>query len=135
LILLDSSALVKRYADEIGSELVARHMREDGDWTASELARTETEIALCRLGPEGGIGSPLRRLFAEDWDRFLAVPLDAACLRLASELGCEHPLRTLDAIHLAAALRLPGEVRFLSFDRRQTEVATILGLSVIPTGT
>jgi len=135
VIFLDTSALVKRYVTESGSDVVLRHMTLDSDWAASALARTEARVALCRRGPEGRIGSPAQLRLAEDWDRFVTVPIDPDCLALAEELGCQQGIRALGAIHLAAALRLPGDVRFLSFDRRQTEVATILGLSVIATDT
>ena len=133
MIFLDSSALLKRYLDEPASESVARYMSDDTEWTASELARTETEIALCRLGPEGAIGSQPQRSLAGDWDRFLVVPVDAACLRMAAAIGCEHRARTLDAIHVAAALRVPAPVTFLSFDRRQAVIAAAMGLVVIGT--
>jgi predicted nucleic acid-binding protein len=76
----------------------------------------------------------VQRRLQDDWDRFAVVPVDAACLSLAGELGCEHRVRTLDAIHLAAAMRLPGPVTFLSFDRQQAEAAGRLGLHVPHSG-
>ncbi len=135
MIFLDTSALVKRYVTESGSDVVLRHMTLDSDWAASALARTEARVALCHRGPEGQIGSPAQLRLTGDWDRFATVPVDADCLTLAEELGCHQRIRTLDAIHLAAALRLPGEVRFLSFDQRQVDAAIAVGLSVIPAGT
>lgn len=128
MIFLDTSALVKRYALESGSDAVLRFMEDDSEWAASSLARTEAEVTLCHLGSQGRNGSPVRRRLREDWDRFVAVPVDTACLSKAAEVGCEHRIRTLDAIHLAAALRLPGQITFLSFDRRQSAVAEVLGL-------
>ena len=70
----------------------------------------------------------------EDWGRFHVVPLDAECMDRAIELGCEHQLRTLDAIHLAAARRLPGPMRLLTFDDRQATAAAAIGLEVVPAG-
>jgi len=43
------------------------------------------------------------------------------------------PLRTVDALHLAAADRLPPPVRFVTFDPRQIPVALALGLDVVST--
>ena len=133
MIALDTSALMKRYVDEPGTDIVRRAMHEDPAWAASSLARSEAQVSLCHRGPEGETGSRSQRDLAEDWDRFLAVPIDAACLALTAEIGCTHRVRTLDAIHLAAALRLPGPVSFLSFDRRQSEAAEALGLDVVTT--
>jgi hypothetical protein len=56
------------------------------------------------------------------------VPVDDLCLARAVEIGCEHRVRTLDAVHLAAAERLPPPVRFLTFDARQGGAAQALGL-------
>jgi uncharacterized protein len=132
LIFLDASALVKRYVREAGTDTVLRYMQADPQWAASVLARTETRVALCRRDPEGGPDSPDQRRLAEDWERFLAVPMDATCLTLAEAIGCEHRVRTADAIHLAAARRLP-RAAFLSFDQRQCDAARSLGLVVVPT--
>ena len=40
-------------------------------------------------------------------------------------------VRLVDAIHLAAANRLPGPVRYLTFDRQQIPAAAALGFEVI----
>lgn len=131
MIFVDTSALVKRYIKEAGSDVVARLMEEDLDWAASELARSEARVTLCRRGPEGVLGSPVQRRMAQDWDRFMTVSVDLDCLALAAEIGCQLGVRTLDAVHLAAAKRLPSEVRFLSFDDRQLKAASSLGLNVV----
>jgi len=55
------------------------------------------------------------------------------CLDRAAELCREHPLRTVDALHLAAADRLPGPVTFVTFDPRQIPVALALGFQVVST--
>jgi uncharacterized protein len=131
VIFIDTSALVKRYVSEAGSDVVMRLMAEDLDWAASELARTEARTALCRRGPEGALGKPVQVRLALDWDRFLTVPVDPECLALAADIGCRLGIRTLDAVHLAAVRRLPSQVRFLSFDQRQLEAAASLGLNVV----
>jgi predicted nucleic acid-binding protein len=135
LIFLDSSALVKRYVREDWSGLVLGLMIEDPDWVASELAWSETRIALCRRGPEGAPGSRSQDELMADWLRFMTVSVDAECLTEAAAIGCRFGVRSLDAVHLAAAVRLPSDVRFLSFDQHQVEAAFDLGLSVIvPSG-
>ena len=127
MIFLDTSALAKRYLAEPGSAAVRRFMDEDGSWSASMLARTEMSIVLCRAA--GYAHTAEHQRLGDDWDRFTVVPLDAACLSDAASIGCRHRVRTSDAIHLAAALRVPA-MTFLSFDARQLAAARALGLEV-----
>ena len=68
-----------------------------------------------------------------DWDRLAVVPVDGACLDRAVDLARAQPLRLSDALHLAAADRLPRPVRFLTFDAGQIPVALSLGFDVIST--
>ncbi len=131
MLFLDSSALVKRYVAEEGTTAVAAAMEEDLAWTASALARAETEVTLChrRIDPVALV--QVRQNLSVDWEQFQVIPVDAACLALAIELGCAHRVRTLDAIHLAAAARLPRRVRFLTFDGRQADAARAMGFEVV----
>src|SRR5215207_6658451 len=130
MLFLDTSALVKRYVAEEGTQLVVRRMDGDTEWVVSALARTEAEITLCRLGFQlDDSAEPWLRL-KEDWERCHVVPVDTACLDLATEIGCRYDIRTLDALHLAAADRLPRPVVMLTFDQRQAKAARALGLVV-----
>ncbi len=130
MLFLDTSALLKRYVAEEGTELVLRRMDEDPSWAVSALARSEAEIALCRLGfgPDGVEAA--RERLREDLERCHVVPVDPACLDRAAEIGCRYEVRTLDALHLAAADRLPAPVVLLTFDRRQADAARWMDLAV-----
>jgi uncharacterized protein len=130
MLFLDTSALVKRYVAEDGTELVLGRMDEDTGWAVSALARPEAEITLCRLGFSRDEGAAVWQRLREDLDRCHIVPVDPACLERAAEIGCEFEVRTLDALHLAAADRLPRPVALLTFDRRQADAARSMGLIV-----
>lgn len=130
MLFLDTSALVKRYVEEDGTALVLRRMDEDPEWVVSAVARAETEVTLCRLGFDSGTGAILRAALRGDWERCSVVPVDPACLERAAEIGCSHEVRTLDALHLAAADRLPRPLVVLTFDRRQADAARAMGLTV-----
>ena len=130
MLFLDTSALVKRYVDEEDTEFVVRRMGEDPEWVECSVARTEAEITLCRLGFDPVESAAAQRRLREDWERCHVVPLDPACLERAAELGCRYQVRTLDALHLAAADRLPGPLVVLTFDRRQADAARAMGLVV-----
>ena len=62
--------------------------------------------------------------------RIAFVELDAELARAAAAAGAPE-LRTLDATHVASALRLGPEIHaFLTYDDRQARAALELGLTV-----
>ena len=128
---VDASALVKRYLHEPGRELVLDAMANDEVWCASALCRTEAMLVLHRVASGPRQADALWRAFRDDWDAFNVVPVDDRCLARATDIGVEFGLRTVDAVHLAAADRLPRPTHFLTFDRHQIPGALALGLEVI----
>lgn len=130
MLFLDTSALVKRYVEEDDTAFVLRRMDEDSEWVVSSVARTEIEITLCRLGFDPKGAADLWQRLREDWARCYVVPVDPACLEGAADVGCRHNVRTLDALHLAAADRLPRPLVMLTFDRRQADAARSMDLVV-----
>ncbi|HVF32648.1 MAG TPA: type II toxin-antitoxin system VapC family toxin [Acidimicrobiales bacterium] len=131
-VFVDTSALVQRYVDEPGRRLVLDTMaEEDGAWVASALARTEVMITLHQLAAGPRQQARLWSSFRDDWDAFAVVPVDDRCLGRAVELGSSFSMRIVDAIHLAAADRIPRPARYLTFDRHQIPAATALGFEVV----
>lgn len=131
MLALDTSALVKRYVAEEGSREVIDLMDADRVWAASALALIEAHVTICHLGFGRAVEQTLVRTLRADWERFFVVPVDERCLEQASEIGCTERVRTLDALHLAAANRMPGPVRFVTFDARQVEAGRSIGLDVV----
>lgn len=130
-LFVDASALVRRYARDRHHRLVVDTMAADPDWCASALCRTETQIALHRLAVSPRQQSQLWRELRDDWEAFAVVPVDERCLARAAEIGAEFGLPAVDAVHLAAADRLPRPLRFVTFDRRQLPGALALGMEVV----
>lgn len=128
---VDSSALLRRYVRAPGSALVLDTMRRHPDWCASTLCRTETQLALRRASAYAEQQRRLWSALQADWDAFWVVPLDGRALARATELGAAFGLRTIDALHLASADRLPRPAAYLTFDRRQIPAAAALGLEVV----
>jgi uncharacterized protein len=108
-------------------------MAADGDWCASSLALCEVLVLIERVGGFEGERDALRRAVRDDWERTHVVPVDQPCLDRAVELGRTQPVRTVDAIHLAAADRLPRPLTYCTFDSRQIPVALALGFDVMST--
>jgi predicted nucleic acid-binding protein len=131
MLALDTSALVKRYVDETHSEWLAEAMDGDPEWHGSMLVACEGPIVLGRSTSSAEELASIDRHLTADLDRFRFVQIDGDCLTDAVHIGRSFRLRTLDAIHLAAARRLPAECRFITFDQSQARAAVEIGLELL----
>jgi predicted nucleic acid-binding protein len=127
---VDTSALLSRYLPDARRRYVGEVLGRAGPTVVSALARTEVLLALHQAagGPERqrSLWDAVRR----DWDLLWEVPLDGRCLSRATEIGARYGLSVIDAVHLAAADRLPRPVEYLTLDRRQIPAAADLGFRV-----
>src|SRR5512144_3286792 len=127
MLFLDSSALVKRYVDEEGSDRLARILGADGEWSSAMHTLTEVSLALGRR-LTGDHGSAAIAQLSLDWRRTTVVGLDEVLCRRAGDLGTGLRLRALDALHLAAAERIgPTETDLVTFDLRLATAARSIG--------
>ena len=97
----------------------------------SALALTEALALVARLTDERVLQDDLEDALRLQWDRYAVVPVDQRCLDRAAALLREQPLRLADALHLAAADRLPRPVQYVTFDPAQIPVALSLGFDVV----
>lgn len=121
---LDASAIVKLVVREPESVALEGWLDEDRYALVScALVRTEVVRAAAPRGPEAVLRA--RRLL----DRLDLIVLDDELLDLAGDL--HQPLRSLDAIHVAAALELGEQLEALvTYDTQMTRAAEELGLPV-----
>lgn len=130
-LMLDSSALVRRYVADRHRPLVLQTMAAADHWIASALARSEVLLALHHNVGGRRVQEEAWSAVHADWDGLWEIPLDGRCLATATEIGARYGITLVTAIHLAAADRLPHPVDFLTFDRRQIPAAAELGFNVI----
>lgn len=128
---IDSSALIQRFVPGASRSTVLAAMEAETTWCASELARTEVLLALHRLAGDPNTDKELSSRLRRDWGSFLVVPVDEICLARAVEIGSEFRLTTIDAIHLAAADRLPRPLTYATLDPNQIPAAAALGFDVL----
>lgn len=126
MIYLDSSALVKLAIVEPETAALASWLadRPDQRRVSSELARVEVLRAVLRRQPAALLQAH------QVISRVRKLRLSRAVLSAAAAL---HPgeLRTLDAIHLASALRFGMQLTSLvCYDERLGDVARAAGLTV-----
>lgn len=124
----DTSALTKLIVAEPESFELTEFLAADSRLVSSELLRAELPRAVFRQHPDE------RERVAHIIDRVGLVPLSA---RLLDHAGALPPaqLRALDAIQLASALELRGELTaFVAYDDRLLEAASALGLPTTSPG-
>ena len=128
---VDSSALLKRYVDEPDSELAESLLRSDPSLLTARHTVVEVRRNLARLLEERDAATA-RAAFLKDLGVLSIVELDEVTCETAAAISELTGVRTLDALHLAAAQRIGGPaVPFLTFDVRQAQAARGLGLTVV----
>ncbi len=121
---LDSSALVKTVVEEPESSALSAWLRDKDRLVACELVRVEVVRAIRVSDPDA----------VDDARQALAtltlIRVDRELYEAAAVL--DPPLlRSLDALHLAAALSVgPALAAVVTYDARMTDAARALGLQV-----
>jgi len=123
---LDTSAAVKLVVAERGSRALERWVETHADAVvSSDQLRTE----LLRATRRGAPDRMLRARAVLDSITILAMPV--ATFERAADLD-PTLLRSLDALHLAAALELGDELDgMVTYDERLAEAAALHGIEVI----
>jgi hypothetical protein len=129
-VYLDSSALVAVAIESPARPVVLEALDTNSDWCSSALSLGEALALVARLTDEEILQNDLEDALRLLWDRIAVVPVDQACLDRAARITREQPVKIADAIHLAAADRLPRPVNFVTFDPAQIPVALSLGFDV-----
>ena len=103
-------------------------MAEAESWFISRIGFVETIRALGLAA-----GAKATRAAKQEWPAFGIVEVDQPLVEHAAALALDHDLRSLDSMHLAAALVLDrDDLRFATWDRRLHDAANVEGLEVTP---
>jgi uncharacterized protein len=126
VIYLDSAAVVKLVHAEAESQALRDWLgdRSSLGWTSSVLIEVETVRALSRHAPDAiGRLPPILDL--------MVLAEISAGVRALAQTVMPPAVRTLDAIHLATALRMSDQLTsFVTYDRRLADAAIAAGLTV-----
>ena len=126
MIYLDSAAVVKLVHAEPESEALRDWLTERADtgWVSSVLLEVESFRALARHSP--GAIARLHPVL----DLVELVELDSG-IRILAQTIAPATVRSLDAIHLATALHIRGQLTsFVTYDKRLADAAAAAGLTV-----
>lgn len=132
-VFFDTSAFVKRYVHEDGTDAVLEWCDRATEIGLAAIALPEIVSAFCRLQRENRIVEAqywqLKTLLLTDIEDAALCHLTPAVLAQAIVTLETSPLRGMDAIHIGSALALQADV-FVSADQRQCDAAERAGLRV-----
>jgi predicted nucleic acid-binding protein len=134
LFYADSSALVKLVREEPETSAL-RSFLDRADIVSCELVLTELPRAI-RRAVSHDPRLPLESLVDQAGEILGAIGLISLdrSLLLAAGAFAEPALRTLDAIHLAAAVETSPLDAFITYDERQAAAARLAGLRTVQPG-
>ena len=132
-VFLDTSAFAKRYVVEKGSDKVMALCLKADSLVVSVVCLLELISTLSRLVREKKLAkAEYRRLKSESMADLADVDIcqiTADVLVSVVSLLESHPLRAMDAVHVACALAVKPDV-FVSADHRQLSAARKAGLKI-----
>jgi predicted nucleic acid-binding protein len=100
----------------------------DGGWFICRVGYVEAARAIGLAGGEVAV-----KAFRAEWPAFSVVEVSQDLADAASGLSLEHELRSLDALHLAAALTLPrADLLVATWDKRLHAASHSVGLALLP---
>ena len=133
-VFFDTSAFVKRYVNEAGSQAVVEICQNADTVALSIICLPEIISTLRRLVREGILSEQqyhnIKVLIFNDFEDIDICELTSeVMLHIISSLET-NSLRAMDAIHLGCALAYAPD-KFVSSDKRQINAAHAVGLTVV----
>lgn len=144
-LFFDSSALVKRYAQEIGTNWIFNLFRRSAQnrLYLARITGVEVVAALTKRMRVGSLSASattkaINRFEREFSNRYLLVEVSPPIVKTAMSLAKNHALRGYDAVQLASALQANADriavggaaLTFISADNLLNSAATAEGLTI-----
>lgn len=139
ILFCDTSALLKLYILEAGSEMVKARLAEAEAVAVSRVAWAEAHAALSRRARDVPQDTPViaqaKAALARDWPHFVVMEVNQALVERAGDYADAFALRWFDSIQLAAAFETgciaKTTIFFACFDSRLNKAASILGMTCL----
>lgn len=139
ILFCDTSALLKLYILEEGSEAVKARVEEAEAVAVCRIAWAEAHAALCRRAREVAEDAPVieqaKAALARDWQHFVVLDVDQSLVERAGDYADIFALRGYDSVQLAAAFETGRIARtpvcFACFDTRLNKAARVLGMDCL----
>ncbi|MEK7407640.1 MAG: type II toxin-antitoxin system VapC family toxin [Acidobacteriota bacterium] len=141
-VYLDSSAWVKRYCRETGSDRVTTLFASGRQLLCSRLGLVEVVAALARKRKSGSLSPDtfenLRGKVQADWESFWKIDLSARLMADAERIASTLALRGADAVHFASVLSIQAslaadqqQATLVASDRELVEAARAAGMPAL----
>jgi uncharacterized protein len=126
VVFMDTSALIKRYLQEEGTDVVDSYFLQENDIVISPITGIELYSALRRRLSEGDINSNTYnkavKAYSEEEKSFIELRWDLRFKEWAIQLISRNRIKTLDAIQLTAAKSFELD-EFVAADKRLLQIA------------
>ncbi|MEJ5363179.1 MAG: type II toxin-antitoxin system VapC family toxin [Spirochaetota bacterium] len=115
-IFIDTSALMKRYISEIGSDIIDNLFTKCDTIYVSIITEIEAFSTIRRLLYDKQIGKHeflhLHNEIETDLQYFTIIDINESVIKLSKDLIMHHSLRTLDSIQLSSALLIKDTIDY-----------------------
>jgi uncharacterized protein len=137
---VDTSALIKKYVNEAGSDQVVALFDQYPILGTAALTQVEMASAMAKAARLGWVDraeiTMVWQDFLSHWPAYTRLPVSPGIVERAASLAWRHTLRAYDSIHLASALAwkdVSGDhVIFACYDMNLVKAARLEGLHVWP---
>jgi predicted nucleic acid-binding protein len=141
IVYFDTSALLKRYLRETGSDEVNALLEEDHIFGSLAVTQVEMSAAFQKAVRMDIVSSKLAKEiwhdFIDDWQSFTRLRVTAGIIEKASDIAWKYGLRGYDSLHLAGALlwqeNLGMQLTFAAFNHDLWLASQKAGLESWPT--
>ena len=139
ILFCDTSALVKLYIVEVGSDELKLQVQQAEAVAVCRIAWAEAYTALSRRArevPEDAfIIEQAKSALAADWPHYVVLEIDQPLVERAGDYADIFALRGHDSVQLAAAFETgrisQSPILFACFDSRLNKAAKLLGMSCL----
>ncbi|MEY3587981.1 MAG: hypothetical protein RJA47_577 [Actinomycetota bacterium] len=127
----DTSALLKIYIEEPDSQAAVSVAQESDPLVLSQLSVLEL-VRSVSVHLKGDDRDVTRLIFESDLETMAVIRIDDRIWNSATDIAFRTGAKSLDSLHIAAALSLNDpELTFVTSDRKQARAAVDSGLQVL----
>ena len=139
ILFCDTSALLKLFVDEIGSDSMAKARSDSEAIAVCRITWAESMAAFAQRSRVKGANqaglAQAKSLFENTWSNFVITEVTQPLVEKAGMYAEAFALRGYDSVQLAAAHNLHEQfalpLAFACFDRRLSQAAALLQLEVL----
>lgn len=140
LVYLDTSAWLKLYVEESGSDVVQATVEQAEQVCTHLIAYAELRAALAKAQRMNRLDASqkaqLLPIIDQDWETLNIILPTEMLIKRAANLADQFRLRGYDSVHLAAAEAIslqimPQPLIFACFDNKLNDAAKALGMTII----